>query len=268
MISPKIAIVAILFSSVSIALSQNEPKISLKIDFVAWGNPIHGLSLEGSDSKVFTAKSFTYSTPVKYSGSVLMPLYRDRSADDKVARPDGLEDLPQIEIDTNPENELLDSDKDPLAKLLAERRETEPNLVALIPLPKSGKRVTVLLVPARNETYIPYVMKDDASQLPVGKLKVHNFSALPVGLNFAGLKPFKLTKGKSQIVTIPNSRALYELAYEKDGKWKSQESNVFRVKPNQQTHFIVLQSKNQFFKSVDGGRSGLMQSVVLRRTPE
>ena len=74
-------------------------------------------------------------------------------------------------------------------------------------------------------------------------------------------------KTKESLVVPPrqDGQVIYELAYDNKGKWKMQENNLLAVNAKEQVQLIVLKSDADFFTNSDGGRSGFLQKVILRR---
>ena len=57
--------------------AEQGDNVSMKIDVVAWGDEIKGLSFKpGSGKGDISAMGFRYSTPVAYSGPVVMAIYQ------------------------------------------------------------------------------------------------------------------------------------------------------------------------------------------------
>ena len=241
----------------------------MQIDVVAWGNTIKGLSFKsGKKQGEITAHAFTYSKPIKYKGPRILEIHQ-------TAPTSGNNNSGKV----FPENgeALLQSVKpikgkaitqSPLDKELAKRREKEPTLVALAPLPLNSSRVTILLAPTAQGTYQCYVIDDDPSKLPLGKLRVHNLSPYPIGLNFVGHQKKGLMPNKSALVDIKNGRVVYQLSYLHKKKWIIQESNITSVPQDEQIQLIILQNRNQHFLSSDGSSGGFLQKVRLRRKKE
>jgi hypothetical protein len=256
-------------------LAAQQGEVSLKIDVVAWGNEIGGLSLKREERNgAITARAFRYSTPVSYSGPAIMEIYK--TGDGNVtpqAKPTADDVLHQLSP-LQPEPEAAPAGpatpaKQGIALELEKRREKEPNLVALAQIPPNCRRATVLLAPASDNTFIAYVIDDDPSKLPPGQLRVHNLSTHTIAMRIAGQAEAKELKTRESFVTTAaNQQFIYELAYQLDGEWKFQESNVIPVIENEQTQMIILRSANQFFRSSDGSTSGYLQIVTLRRSPK
>ena len=253
------------------AAAQQGNDVSLKIDFISWGNQIRGLALKpGSNKGTVTALSFRYSTPVAYSGPPLMEIYQTADTAAPPAPKPTAADLaqeshpllPPVDSDTNPKA----GPKQGLALELEKRRKKEPTLVALAALPGGNcRRATVLLGPADSGTFIAYVIDDDPTKLPVGQVRIHNLCQFPIAMRCNG-SPSKELKTRDAIIVPPkNNQLIYELAYKVDEQWEMQENNVIPVRPKEQTQMIVLKSKNSFFLSSDGSAGGFLQVVTLRR---
>jgi hypothetical protein len=244
----------------------------MKIDVVAWGNEIKGLSFKpGSSRGDITAMGFRYSKPVAYTGSVIMRIYQSAIAPATPA--------PEIEIPVHgkimPPAPTADGKPvKPAAKLglaleLEKLRRKEPTLVALAALPGgSCARATVLLAPADDGTFTAYVIDDDPSKLPVGQVRIHNLSPFPVAMRCNGSPVQELKTRGTMLVPAKKEHLVYELAYKSAEKWKMQENNVIRVHANEQVQMLVLKSDHSFFLSSDGSRSGFLQIVTLRRSPD
>jgi len=240
----------------------------MMIDVVAWGGDIGGLSFKaGKQEGKITAKAFTYSEPVKYSGPRIMEIHQ--SGDGRVGEdtgpisPEDREHQSMPLIIEHPGDGATGQASIPPA--LAKRREKEPTLVALVALPANARRTTVLLAPAAAGTYQGYVIDDDPSRLPLGKLRVHNLSPLTIAMQFTGGHKKEMKPRDTLLVDAPKGQAVYQLAYRTADSWKVQENNIIPVRPDEQTQFIVLKSNNQFFLSADGAAGGYLQTVILRR---
>ena len=253
------------------AVSAQEASVSMKIDLVAWGDKITGLSLKSGESKgTLTALSFRYSAPVTYSGPALMEIHKaggdvisnapEPSEEDKAHQL-----MPLLESPA----EAASGDAKPkqgLALELEKRRVKDPTLVALAALPPSGcQRATVLLAPADAGTFIAYVIDDDPGKLPLGKMRLHNLSPVPISVRCNGKVSKELKTREAFVVPAENGQIVYELAYKVGDEWKMQENNVIPVRDTEQTQMIVLKSSNSFFLSSDGGGGGFLQVVTLRR---
>jgi hypothetical protein len=237
------------------AAAQSDGGVAMKIDLVAWGESIPGLTLKSAKGKdPVTALAFRYSKPVSYSGPAVLEIYKG-SAPDAAPAPAGT----PAPAATNP------AAIKNLAAELAERRKKEPNLVSLALLPPASKHVTVLLAPADAGTYQAYVIDDDPSKLPYGRMRIHNLSPLPIAMK-CNNKAASILKTKGSVVATPvNKEVIYELAYQKDGEWITQENNIASVRDTEQAQLVVLKSDAEFFTSQDGSRAGFLQTVILRR---
>lgn len=264
----------LIFVFASPRLAAQEPTVAMKIDMVAWGDDITGLSLKPVDSKAnITALAFRYSTPISYSGPVIMGIYQTGSNAAKSVPEATADDLehelhPLVADDSDPAPGKADVPKQGLALELEKRRKKEPSLVALAALPGYGcRRATVLLAPANGGTYTAYVIDDDPGKLPVGKLRVHNLSPLEIAVRCNGSGNKELKTRESFIAPAQNQQLIYELAYKLGDEWRVQENNIIPVRENEQTQMIILKSNNKFFLSTDGGGGGFLQAVILRRQP-
>jgi hypothetical protein len=249
--------------------ARGQAAVSMKIDVVAWGDSIGGLSFKsGKKEGTITAKAFTYSEPVSYSGPRILEIHQSGSG--RVSEPVGPgtpEDKDHESIPLPIEEVTPDkaAPQTPIAKELAKRREEEPTLVALVPLPTNTRRVTVLLAPVGDGTYQGYVIDDDPSKLPLGKLRVHNLSSIPIAMKFSGGQQKQLKTRDSFLVEAKGGATMYQLAYRRGDEWKVQENNIIPVREDEQTQMVVLRSNNQYFLSSDGASGGYMQIVTLRR---
>lgn len=226
------------------ALAQDS--ISMKIDMVAWGPAVEGLTFQsGAKGEPITAQSFTYSKPVSYSGPVIMQIHKAKPGAAAAVAPG------QVAAPIPPE----------LAKL----REKDPTIVALAKLPPNSKRATVLIAPAAAGTYQTVVIDDDPSKLPFGQLRIHNYSPVKIAMRCNGKAQKELKTKDTFLVTPNNASVIYELAYDEEGKWVMQENNIIPVPLDEQVQLIVLKSDDDFFTSSDGSRSGFLQAVTLRR---
>jgi len=174
---------------------------------------------------------------------------------------------PLLQAIDSEEQKHPEQPKTGLAAELENRRKKDPSLVALIPLPTGCRRVSVLLAPLGKNTFRGYVINDDPSQLPLGKVRIHNLSPYPIALRSSGKQPAELKVGASMLADCKNEQFVYELAYKLNDKWKLQENNLFPVRSTEQAQMIVIKSNNQFFQSSDGTGSGFLQIVTLLRTP-
>lgn len=177
--------------------------------------------------------------------------------------------MPLLPEDEEPEPGESAAVKKGLALELENRRRKTPSLVALASLPPSGcTHATVLLAPADGVTYTAYVVDDDPSKLPLGKLRIHNLSPFEIMVRCNGKQAKELKTRETHIVPAENQQMIYELAYKLVDRWKFQENNVIPVRENEQTQMIVLRSANQHFRSSDGSTGGFLQIVTLRRSPK
>ncbi len=251
---------------------QNESNVSLSIDLVAWGDEIGGLSLKSAGKgETTTALSFTYSDPVKYTGPALLEIHQKAGGgstklEQSISEEDALHQSIPLEFENEPEESANpEASKSPIVRELLKRREKEPTLVALVNLPTNARHVTILLAPAGQGTFKPYLINDDPSKLPPGKLRVHNLSPFPIGMRFSGKQSAELKPGKNAIFNAVNGQTVYELSYQGPKGWTVQENNIIPVRPTEQTQLIVLKSNNSFFLSSDGAAGGFLQLVTLRR---
>ena len=219
----------------------------MKVDLVAWGDDITGLTLgSGGSSKPASALAFRYSKPVAYSGSAFMEIHQESGAAAKAT------------ADANNPVQL------PQELKLA--REKDPTVVAIAKLPVGSKRATVLIAPAQAGTYQTFVIDDDPSKLPLGKLRLHNYSPLKIAIRVNGKQGMEMKLKDSFLADTKDGQVVYELMYQKeDGKWKMQENNMIPIEKDEQVQFIVLKSDNEYFTSGDGSKSGHLQTVTLRR---
>jgi hypothetical protein len=242
----------------------------MKIDLVSWGDDIHGLSLKkGSSKGEITALGFRYSQPVSYSGPVLMEIYQTGSGATKPAEVISQDDkdhelMPLVVEEAEPKPG--DEPRTPIAIELEKRRKENPGLVALAQLPGlSCRRATVLLAPAAAGTFIAYVIDDDPSKLPPGKLRVHNLSPFEINVRCNSAEAKELKTRGTHVFNAAKNQIIYELAYKKEGEWIVQENNIISIAPADQVQMIVLRSRNQYFLSADGSSGGFLQIVTLRR---
>lgn len=253
------------------ALFAQDGSVSMKIDVVAWGDDIHGLTFKKGDSNgEITALGFRYSAePVSYTGPLLMEIYQTGSGPAKPAVVVSQEDkdhelMPLVVEEEKPA--AGEEARTPLAVELEKRRKENPSLVALAQLPGiSSKRATVLLAPAANGTFIAYVIDDDPSKLPPGKLRVHNLSPYEITLRCNGRENKELKTRGNHVFNPANNSIIYELAYKQRDEWIVQGNNILSIEPTEQVQMIILRSRNQYFLSADGSSGGFLQIVTLRR---
>lgn len=266
------------------AYGQSEQGISAKLNFVAWGDSIEGLSLKsGETGKAFTAASFAYSDTISYKGPQIVEIFQNAGAGADEGETYTLDDGTKVKpapksraekarnpgaSDSKSPNADPPAAKTGLALELEKRRKQNPSMVSLARIPNGCTRATVLLAPAPDGTYQSYVINDDPSKLPLGKLRIHNLSPYAIAVVVPPeKKPYQIKR--NQQVTLPASsgQIIYELAYLLDNEWTYQENNIVKVRPNEQTQMLILRSDNQFFVSSGGSTGGFLQNVVLRRTP-
>jgi hypothetical protein len=239
-----------------------QPEVSMRIDLIAWGESIPGLTLKSpTTGQPTTALAFRYSKPISYSGPQLLEIHQALGSAAGAAPAEPAAVSP--EQDAKPKTTAAQGVN--LAKVLAERRLKQPTLVALAMLPASTRHATILLAPAAGGTFQSYVIDDDPSRLPEGKLRIHNLSPFLIAMRCHESKTSELKTKQSVIVEPRNREVVYELAYQQDGKWVVQENNIATVRENEQAQLVVLKSDAEFFSSADGSRSGFLQTVVLRR---
>lgn len=262
----------LLLSLTAPLLAQQEASVSMKLDFVSWGDEIAGLSVKpGGGKGGIKALSFRYSTPVAYSGPALMEIHKVDTTTSKTVEETSAEDKSHELSPLRPEDDQPDPGvktpvKSGLALELEKRRKKDSTLVALAALPASGcSRATVLLAPADAGTYTAYVIDDDPSKLPLGQLRIHNLSPLEVLVRCNGNQSKELKTRETFVAPAQNQQLIYELAYKLGDEWKMQENNIIPVRPTEQTQMIVLKSNNSFFQSTDGSSGGFLQIVTLRR---
>lgn len=250
-----------------------EAEVSMKIDLVSWGDAIGGLSLkEAQGNGQLVALPFQYSKAVNYSGPQVMEIHKsgdggiapkaEASAEDK------LHELKPLIVENKKDDAEAKGKKSALQLELEKRRKEKPTLVALVPLPGSCRRATVLLAPAEEGTYLAYVIDDDPSKLPAGHLRIHNLSTFPVAMRCNGKEPKEIKTRETMLVAAPDQQCIYEIACKDTDEWRVIENNVIPVRANEQTQLIILKSKNQYFLSADGSAGGFLQTVILRRRPE
>jgi len=256
--------------------AQQKDHVSMKIDVVAWGDEIKGLSFKsGSSKSVITALSFRYSTPVIYSGPLVMEIYQSdnspTAAAPAVKYPAEGRIIPKNPFGSGEKDDaaIPSSPKQGLALELEKRRQKDPSLVALAVLPGSDcRRATVLLAPAEAGTFTTHVIDDDPSKLPVGQLRIHNLSPFLLAMRCNGNPALQLKSREAILVPAIKEHLIYELAYKIDDEWNVQENNTLPVRPTEQMQMIILRSENSFFLASDGSRSGFLQIITLRRSPD
>lgn len=266
------------------AHGQSEQEISAKLNFVAWGDSIEGLSLKsGEKGQAFTAASFSYSDSVSYRGPHIVEIFQNAGTgeeqDESYTLDDGtkMRSAPQARVRKSPNPAVADSEVSPtdppvaktgLALELEKRRKQNPSLVSLARIPSGCTRATVLLAPAADGTYQSYVINDDPSKLPLGKLRIHNLSPFTIAVVIPPEKtPHQIKRNQQITLSAPDGQIIYELAYLLEKEWTYQENNIVKVRPNEQTQMLVLRSDNDFFVSSGGSTGGFLQNVILRRSP-
>ena len=251
--------------------AADEATVSMKIDFVAWGDVSSGLSVgSGGKKTAFTALSFRYSEPVTYSGPVILQIHNSggnsTAIEGEVSAEDKEHEMRPLEPLAKAERTAQQKPKTGLALELEKRRQKDPTLVALAALPPSGcRRATVLLAPAGDDTFNTHVIDDDPSKLPAGQMRIHNLSPIPILMRCNGREKKELTPREAFLVSAQNEQIIYELAYKHGSDWKMQENNVIPVRPTEQVQMMILKSDNSFFQSTDGSAGGYLQIVTLRR---
>ena len=253
------------FLSIASGQAPADAKVSLKIDLVSWGEDIPGLTIKKDE---VSALAFRYSKTIRYSGSQILEISQtpgaklpepELSAEDKEL----MKKLPPV---VTPPVKPVDPAEIP-PEILARRKEN-PNLVALAMIPANSTRVTVLLAPGKGGTFQTYVIDDDPTKLPYGKLRIHNYSAIPIALRCNGTELKELKTREAMYVSPVQEQVIYELAYKKDNEWQIQENNLLPINADEQSQMIILQSDASFFSSSDGSRGGYLQTVVLKRRKE
>ncbi|MFY7818379.1 MAG: hypothetical protein ACOVRB_08450 [Akkermansiaceae bacterium] len=264
--------VSCLFWVTNISIAQEE-NVSMKIDLVAWGDAIGGLSLKEAETNgSLVAMPFQYSKAVNYSGPRTMEIHKSGNGGiapkAEASEEDKKHELMPLVIEEKKDDLASQGKKSGLQVELENRRKESPTLVALVPLPANCRRATVLLAPADAGTYLAYVVDDDPSKLPMGQLRIHNLSSFPIALRCNGTEPKELKIRDTMLVAAPDQQCIYEIACKDSADWRIIENNVIPVRPNEQTQMIILKSKNQYFLSADGSSGGFLQTVILRRRPE
>jgi len=252
------------------AFAQEESLVKMKIDLVAWGNEIPGLALKEPSGKTSTALSFTYNKSQNYSGPKILALYQLETKKESAYNDEEEEAIAELRPPKIDSEIDIRNSKNPLIIELFERRIKEPKLVSLIPLPTDSRHVTILLAPASEGTFQPYVIDDDPRKLPSGKLRVHNLSPFPIRMEQIRGKQRRQLQTKDKILfdADETNRFVYRLSYQRGDKWKVQTNNSVRVPENQQTQLIILKSQSQFFLSSDGSQQGFLQTALLKRKAE
>ena len=246
------------------AQQKDSAKISTKVDLVSIGEDIPGLSL-GKGKKTISALAFRYGKTIRYKGDRVIEISQSSSAKnaqpEEEDHPDALIPLPPQKI---PSTEV--DQKDNIAKAIEKRRKKNPDLVALAVVPSGSRHITILLTPAANSTYRAYVVNDDPTKLPYGKMRVHNFCKHPISMRFNNRKAqiIPSQKGRQESPNASNTLS-YFLGYPKNKTWKIQENNILRVTKDEQVQMIIMRSRSSFFVSASGARGGRMQVAVLRR---
>ncbi len=259
-----------IFASIT-PLAAQPADVSLKVDVVAWGNEIGGLSLKSGDKAGdITAMPFSYSKPIPYSGPAVMEIFKNGDGNTPPKPQPSAEDLKHQAMPLIVEAPAADKDapaKQGLALELEKRRKKSPNLVALAAIPSNCRRATVLLAPVGDGTFLAYVIDDDTAKLPVGQLRVHNLSSLTIGMRFNGGATKEMKTRASMVVPVKDEQVAYDLAYKVGTEWKFQEHNYLPIYATDQTQMVILQSDNSYFLSSDGSSGGFLQVVTLRRSP-
>jgi hypothetical protein len=258
------------------SLGAQEPTVAMKVDLVAWGDTITGLSLKsGEKQAVVSALGFRYSDPVSYSGPVILEIRKagssiSSSSEQEISEEDKQHEMkPLTAPDAKTDNDTPAKPKQGITLELENRRKKDPSIVALAALPKSGcRRATVLLAPADGGTFTAYVIDDDPSKLPMGQLRIHNLSPIPIAMRCNGKQGAELKTSETLLVPAHNEQLIYELAYKLGDKWKMQENNIIQLRSTEQVQMMVLKSDNSFFQSTDGSSGGFLQIVTLRRGSE
>lgn len=260
------------FLACDVSLAQNPdgaiPQVSLKIDLVAWGTDIPGLSVKaGTKSALVTARSFRYSNSLKYTGSNILEISQvSVTAQNADYQPDP--ETGELPLDLFIKND--GAEKTPTGTVPAEivaRRKDNPNLVSLAVIPANSRSITILLAPGPGGTFTSWVIDDDPTKLPFGKLRIHNLSPFQIAFRCTG-NVSKELKAKESFSVSPNENheVGYELAYKVQDAWKKQETNLVTVRDDEQAQMIALKSKERFLVSGDGSQSGFLQMVVLRQS--
>lgn len=258
------------FASLLVPAGAQQGDVALKIDVVAWGDEIGGLSFKaGEKAGEIKALSFRYSEPVSYTGPALMEIFKNGGGTVKPVVQASKEDLEHeskplvVEEPKNADGGA--APKSGLALELEKRRTKTPNLVSLAQLPSGCRRATLLMAPLADGTYLSYVINDDPTKLPLGQIRIHNLCPFPIAMRCNGAQPKELQT--REILTVPcaDGALTYEIAFKEGDEWKFQEHNIIPVRPDEQTQMIVLRSNNAFFKSADGSTGGFLQAVTLRR---
>ena len=83
-----------------------------------------------------------------------------------------------------------------------------------------------------------------------------------------GNPALELKNRDSILVPAVRDHLIYELAYKLDDAWNVQENNVIPIRPNEQSQMLILKSEDPFFLASDGSRSGFLQMIILRRSPD
>ena len=254
----------LLFLCLATATAQGQ--VRLKINLVAWGNDIRGLTLKTASGEPITARSFAYNKSIAYSGPQDLAIYQGEVKEDASAYSEHYK--PAGAIPEEKEEKIdVTKVKDPFIKMLLERKLKEPELVSLVRLPVNSREITILLAPATQGVYQPYLINADSKSSPAGALAVHNLSGYPVRVEqLNGKQQCQLDpKGKFLLAADEKKAFRYKISYQDGDRWRVATNNIVRLPEDQKTQLIVLQSDNEYFKSTDGSKSGFLQVVVLKR---
>lgn len=199
-----------------------------------------------------------------------MEIFKNGDGTAKPKPPPSAEDLKHLAKPLLPEPVEPGKSAAPTNRLAAElqkRREKTANLVALAELPAGSNRATVLLAPVGDGTFIAYVIDDDPTKLPVGKLRIHNLSPYPIAMRVDRGKIQEIAPRGSIVVPVTDEQISYDLSYKVEEEWKFQEHNFLQIFAKDQTQMVILRSANSHFLSSDGSSGGFLQAVTLRREP-
>lgn len=263
-------IITLLFSLLSLSnltAQEENSRITTRVDLVSMGEPLHGLYLGKNKQKIATALPFRYHTTLRYKGNRIIEISQSTSSSPKepaLSEEDKKHESKPIRPEDIPTTAADQTDK--FTKAIAKRREKNPDLVALAVVPSGARHITVLLTPAKNNTYRTTVINDGPTKLPFGKLRVHNFCEHPIFLRFDNDKPVVIPPKKNkQAAPQKNNSLRYLLGYQKGKRRIIEQNNFISVSPTEQVQMVILRSNSSFFQSANGSRGGNLQVAILRR---
>jgi len=145
----------------------------------------------------------------------------------------------------------------------SEKSSSARKPVAAAKIPTGSSHIMVLLAP-KEDGYIAHSLRDDPSNIPIGKGMVINLTPHPLGMRLKDSEPVRIESGKQTLVHADAKKLVQmEMHYQVDEKWMKFTNVILPVRPTQQTLIIFLASDSAYFRSIDHQAAEPIQMIVL-----